>query len=144
MRCRIRHGVECPNCLTRYLVAFSPYSNGSYLVPTVSGSLGECILYCSCSRPHVRSRWQWNDVKAYVVSKRADDRGCQQEWLPGGTVRRCGAGDFEVPAVGRLAAQGYGERHLAAAADDQEGQVVARVIVGELMVPFGGVDAEVT
>ena len=75
MRCRIRHGVECPNCLTRYLVAFSPYSNGSYLLPTVSGSLGECILHCSCSRPHVRSRWRWIDVKAYVVSKRADDRG---------------------------------------------------------------------
>jgi len=30
---RIRHCVECPKCLTRYLVACSPYRNGSYLVP---------------------------------------------------------------------------------------------------------------
>ncbi|HZD09509.1 MAG TPA: hypothetical protein VE176_14735, partial [Candidatus Limnocylindrales bacterium] len=41
---RIRHCVECPKCLTRYLIAFSPYSNGSYLVPTVYGSSEEYIL----------------------------------------------------------------------------------------------------
>ena len=75
MRCRIRHGVECPKCLTRYLVAFSPYGNGSYLAPTVAGSLGECILFCSCATPHIKSRWRWVDVRTYVVSKSADRRG---------------------------------------------------------------------
>jgi hypothetical protein len=72
---RIRHCVECPKCLTRYLVACSPYRNGSYLVPTVAGSREEYTLYCSCGRPPVSSRWRWEKVKTYEVSKIAYDRG---------------------------------------------------------------------
>jgi len=29
---RIRHCVECPKCLTRHLIGFSPYGNRPYLV----------------------------------------------------------------------------------------------------------------
>ena len=39
---RIRHCVECPKCHTRYLVGFSPYRNGSYLMPLSGGPLGRC------------------------------------------------------------------------------------------------------
>lgn len=74
MSIRIRHCVECPKCLTRYLIAFSPYRNGSYLVPTVIGSSEEYTLYCSC-RPLTVSRWRWSEVKACEVSKVAHDRG---------------------------------------------------------------------
>lgn len=72
---RIRHCVQCPKCLTRYLVPFSPYCNGSYLIPTVEGSLEEYALYCSCGRGSVASLWRWNEVKACEVSKAAYDRG---------------------------------------------------------------------
>jgi hypothetical protein len=72
---RIRHCVECPKCRTRYLVGFSPYPNGSYLVPLVTGSSEEFTLYCSCGSPPVLSRWSWRDLKAYVVSNQAHDRG---------------------------------------------------------------------
>ena len=72
---RVRHCVECPNCLTRYLIAFSPYSNGSYLVPTMYGSSSEYILYCSCKGPRVVSRWRWSETMACEVSKVAYERG---------------------------------------------------------------------
>src|SRR5713226_1620472 len=72
---RIRYCVECPKCLTRYLVACSPYRNGSCLVPTVAGSLEEYTLYCSCRRLAIASRWRWSEVKTYEVSKMAYDRG---------------------------------------------------------------------
>jgi len=75
MRDRIRHCVECPKCLTRYLVAFSPYANGSYVVSTVAGFSEGYILYCSCGRPPVPSRWRWSEVGTYAVSKPAQERG---------------------------------------------------------------------
>jgi len=75
MRDRIRRCVECPRCLTRYLVAFSPYCNGSYVVSTVAGFPEGCTLYCSCGRPPVSIRCRWSEVKTYVVSKPAQDRG---------------------------------------------------------------------
>jgi len=75
MYCFLRHCVECPKCLTRYLVAFSPYGNGSYLVPTFAGSSEDYILYCSCGRPPVSSRWRCSELKRYGVSKAAHDRG---------------------------------------------------------------------
>jgi hypothetical protein len=40
--------VECPKCLTQYLIGFSPYGNSSYLVPSVVGSLDRYTLYRSC------------------------------------------------------------------------------------------------
>ena len=81
---RIRHCVECPKCLTRYLIAFSPYSNGSYLVPTVYGSSEEYILYCSCRGLSVVSPWRWREPKACEVSHEAYDRGygTPEEILP--------------------------------------------------------------
>jgi hypothetical protein len=72
---RIRHCVECPKCLTRYLIPCTPYRNGSYLVPTIQGSLEEYALYCSCSRGTGGSRWRWSEAKPCEVSKEAYDRG---------------------------------------------------------------------
>jgi len=40
MSIRIRRCLECPKCHTRYLLGFSPYSNGSYVVSVGAGSLG--------------------------------------------------------------------------------------------------------
>jgi hypothetical protein len=72
---RIRNCIECPKCRTRYLVGFSPYRNGSYLVPLVEGFCEEWTLYCSCGRPPTSSRWNWNELKMYAVSNQAHDRG---------------------------------------------------------------------
>src|SRR5215469_2591148 len=69
---RIRHCVECPKCFTRYIVSFSPYRNGSYLI-TTDGSSEEYALHCSCSRASAMNRWR--KVKACAVSKEAYDRG---------------------------------------------------------------------
>jgi hypothetical protein len=71
----LRHCVECPKCLTRYLIAFSPYRNGSCLIPTVAGSSEEYLLYCSCGRPPAFSRWRWHELMRCVVSKAAHARG---------------------------------------------------------------------
>jgi hypothetical protein len=73
MTYRIRHCVECPKCLTQYLLGFSPYSNRSYLVPSVVGSSDEYTLYCSCRRPYSVSRW--SQVRTCQVSNAAYSRG---------------------------------------------------------------------
>jgi len=75
MTLRIRHCIECPNCLTRYLVGFSPYRNGSYLMPLLEGSCEAWTLYCSCGRPPISTRWSCSELKMYAVSNRAHDRG---------------------------------------------------------------------
>jgi hypothetical protein len=72
---RVRHCIECPKCRTRYLVGFSPYDNGSYLLPLIVGFAEEWTLYCSCGQPHVASRWCWNELNMYAVSHRAHERG---------------------------------------------------------------------
>ena len=72
---RIRHCVECPNCLTRYLLSFSPYRNGSRLVPAVQGSWDDYVLYCSCTRGNAASRILASEVKRCDVSKEAYRRG---------------------------------------------------------------------
>src|SRR6266404_3676883 len=71
----LRHCVECPKCLTRYLIAFSPYCNGSHLLRAAAGSSEEYILYCSCGRPPVCTRWRWSEVMRCAVSKTAHGRG---------------------------------------------------------------------
>jgi hypothetical protein len=68
---RLRHCVECPECCTRYLIGFSPYSNGSYLASVGIDSSEEYKLLCSCRRTLVCSRWNRNDLKIYEVSKAA-------------------------------------------------------------------------
>lgn len=75
MSYRIRHCLECPRCQTWYIIALSPYRNGSLLVPTIPGSMDEYILYCACARPAFASRWRWYEAQTCVVSKAAHDRG---------------------------------------------------------------------
>jgi hypothetical protein len=72
---RIRHCVQCPKCQTRYLISFSPYRNGSYLIPTVQGSLEEYVLYCSCRKGTLASLCTWSDVESCQVSNAAYGRG---------------------------------------------------------------------
>jgi hypothetical protein len=74
MSSRVRHCVECPKCSTRYLVGFSPYQNGSYLVPVSKASWEEWILYCACGSPPHSSRWNWNELKLYAVPNGAHHR----------------------------------------------------------------------
>lgn len=73
MTTRVRYCIECPKCRTRYLVAFSPYGNGSYVISTVDGSFEEYTLYCSCGSP--ASQWNWSEMKPCEVSKAAYRRG---------------------------------------------------------------------
>lgn len=73
MTLRIRHCVECPKCLTRYVIGSSPYRDGAYLVSRPAGGSEEHTLYCSCGRRS--SSIRWNDLKTYAVSSRAYDRG---------------------------------------------------------------------
>src|ERR1700683_1004121 len=68
MASRVRHCVECPKCLTRYLPGFSPYRNGPYLLPLAEGFADEWTLYCACGRPPISSRWSWSDLERYAVS----------------------------------------------------------------------------
>jgi hypothetical protein len=69
---RIRHCVQCPKCLTLYLVSLSPYRNGSYLIRT-NGTAEEYALHCSCSRATAIN--QFREAKLCTVSKPAYDRG---------------------------------------------------------------------
>ena len=75
MASRVRHCVECPKCCTRYLVGFSPYRNGSYLLPVTPGSHEEWTLYCSCLTPPSPTRWSWYELEPYEVSGTAHLRG---------------------------------------------------------------------
>jgi hypothetical protein len=78
MTYRLRHCAECPRCGTRYLVGFSPYSNGSYLLPVVIGRNDQWTLYCRCASPPACSFWRSSDLKTYDVSGTAHER----LWLP--------------------------------------------------------------
>jgi hypothetical protein len=92
---RIRHCVECPQCRTRYLISLSPYRNGSYLIPTMDGSSEEFVLYCSCNRATVASRWKWSEGTSCEVSKEAYERGygMAEEIVP---VNNPSPGSWEV------------------------------------------------
>jgi hypothetical protein len=72
---RVRHCLECPKCLTRYLIASSPYGNGSYVIPTVPYLWEEFTLYCACGKPAASSRWRWSELITCKVSKAAHQRG---------------------------------------------------------------------
>ena len=74
MRFHIRCCVECPKCLTRYLLGFSPYRNGSYAIRTAAAS-EDYVLYCSCCSPASPSLWRCGDMKPHVVAKTAFQRG---------------------------------------------------------------------
>jgi hypothetical protein len=75
MTLRIRRCIECPKCHTRYLIGFSPYRNGAWLVRPVDTSFEEYTLYCSCARPPSATRWIWSELKEYVISSQVQDRG---------------------------------------------------------------------
>ena len=75
MSCRIRHCVSCPHCGNCYLIGFSPYANGSYVVSTSVGSFEEYALYCSCKRLPMPSRWKASEMKPCEVSDTAYRRG---------------------------------------------------------------------
>jgi len=83
MNLRVRHCVECPKCLTRYLVGLSPYHNGGYLRPFDPGFSDEWTLHCACGR---LSRWTGTELTLYVVSSQAYGRGygSPEEILPAG------------------------------------------------------------
>src|SRR5215467_8810076 len=68
---RIRHCVECPNCRLRYVLASSPYRNGSHLVHAVDGSDDRYLLYCSCANPLYLSGWNTGTLSRYVISRAA-------------------------------------------------------------------------
>lgn len=72
---RMGHAVERPRCLSRYLIRFSPYRNGSHLIPTAEGSLEEYAVCSPCSRGTLDSRWRWSEVKTCEVSNAAYHRG---------------------------------------------------------------------
>jgi hypothetical protein len=78
----IRHCVECPKCGTRYLIGFSPYGNGSYLVSCHNGHSSDYLLHCSCGRSPLASRC--GDLKRYSILKSAYDRryGSAEEIVP--------------------------------------------------------------
>jgi hypothetical protein len=69
-----RHCVECPKCLTRYLMAASPYGNGSLLIRT-SVESDELLLYCACMQPPVLSRWTWASAIRCAISRAVYLRG---------------------------------------------------------------------
>lgn len=71
----IRCCVECPKCQTRYLIAASPYANGSYILRPGQSTSEEIMLYCSCSGPPAISRWTFRNLRKYSVSKPAHHRG---------------------------------------------------------------------
>jgi len=89
MPMHIRRCAECPKCSTRYLIGFSPYWNGSHLVPTARGSTDEYTLYCSCCTPPAASQWRWSDMKPFAVAKAAHERGygSRTEIFPAGERR---------------------------------------------------------
>jgi hypothetical protein len=75
MAARIRHCVGCPRCHTLYVIALSPYTNGSYLLPDGVSCCEEYALYCSCRGSSFPSRWRWSEIKTFRVSTAAYQRG---------------------------------------------------------------------
>ena len=80
---RIRHCVECPKCHTCYLLGFSPYSNGAFLVSAGGASAEEYTLYCFCEGAQLPNICKWGKAKPCDVSKAAHRRGygtLQEVW----------------------------------------------------------------
>lgn len=75
MNGRIRHCISCPHCRTRYIIGFSPYGNGSYLLPSVVGSLAEYLLYCSCRGFPAPSHWKDSEIEVCEIPNSVYRRG---------------------------------------------------------------------
>jgi hypothetical protein len=71
---RLRHCVECPSCHTRYIIGFSPYGNGSYLVAN-SEDAELHMLFCSCSTERGSHPFKMSALKMYFVTHEAHERG---------------------------------------------------------------------
>ena len=100
----IRHCVECSKCQTRYVIGFSPYTNGSILLRDHAGFLEEYILYCSCGSPPMCSRWEEGQLATYSVCKTAHKRGYgshKEILLQSAPAVRTDSGKI-VPTRGRL------------------------------------------
>ena len=75
MPARIRHCVECLECRTRYVIGFSPYENGTYLLCRRERNSELYILLCSCGEPFSISRLAETVLARYVVPIGAYQRG---------------------------------------------------------------------
>ena len=62
-------------CHTRYLLASSPYGNGSYLELCKAGTWEMYTLHCSCSTPAAITHRVFDALKTYSVSRQAHERG---------------------------------------------------------------------
>src|SRR5437764_12446934 len=72
---RIRYCVQCRKCRLRYVVAASPYGNGSCRVGNAAAGDEEYLLYCSCCTPPACTRLNASDVMRCAVSSEAYNRG---------------------------------------------------------------------
>jgi hypothetical protein len=68
----VRHCVECPKCHTRYVIGFSPYQSGSYIVFNPPGRADLVRLYCSCGDSY---GFKLSELKTYAVAEWAYVRG---------------------------------------------------------------------
>jgi hypothetical protein len=84
MPARIRQCVECSECRTRYVIGFSPYENGTYLLCRREGNSELYVLLCSCGEPFSISRLAETVLARYVVPIGAYQRGygSPQEIVP--------------------------------------------------------------
>jgi hypothetical protein len=57
------------------VASFSPYRNGSYLIPLTAHGASGWILYCSCRMPPASSQWGSTDLKPYEIRGQAYRRG---------------------------------------------------------------------
>lgn len=90
---RIRHCVECPKCLTRYVVSCNPYGNSSVLQPVIEGCWDEYTLYCRCKA--AASWWKSSEFMICEISAAAFERGygTAEEITPVPTLREQSAID---------------------------------------------------
>jgi hypothetical protein len=72
---RLRRCIECPRCGTRYLIGFSPYGNGAYLISFITESSEEYRLFCPCVGLTLPSQWDWSELKTYAISNAAYAKG---------------------------------------------------------------------
>jgi hypothetical protein len=71
---RRRHCVECPNCHTRYIIGFSPFGNGSYIVAR-SEDAAIHFLFCSCGAESDCHPFKMSALRTYIVTAEAHARG---------------------------------------------------------------------
>ena len=101
MRSRFRHCITCPHCHTRYLIGFSHYPNGAYLVFTRVGCLEEYLLYCPCRRLALPSRWNSSEIRTCKVSNSVYRRGFGSQEEVIFADRQAGAVDYSHASLSK-------------------------------------------